>query len=566
MASNLENDDNTAELWTFSSSKAPDSKPSTPPSNTTNKPSDEDESIYPTGIALLLIFISLCTTTFVVALDATIIATAIPTITSQFKSLNDVAWYNAAYLLSTCAFQLPYGRAYSLFGTKWVFLSAIALFEVGSAVCGSAPSSIALIIGRAIQSIGCGGVFSGCFIIIAETVPLRKRSLFTGVIGGTFGIASVVGPLMGGVLTTHVSWRWCFYINLPVGAIAMVVATICLPKSMGKSSPELENKTWWQTFNHFDPIGTALFIPSVICLLLALQWGSQYPWSSPRVIATFVVFGVTFIAWALFQYTECEENATLPRSVLNQRSVIGACFYSFFWFQAIRQDDAQQSGIHTLPLILSLAFFAISSGGVVVAIGYYTPFLIIGSVFMSVGAGLLYTLKPQASTGMWVGYQILFAAGGGMSLEQCNIAIQTVLTKEKIPAATALLILVRSLGGSIAIAICQTVFEQRLRKNLTDILPGVDLSIIGGSGATTLVANAQAALGGDKAAVEEVLNLYNDAVVEVFLAAMTFGALTFPAGLLVEWRSVKKKKQKEAKIEDLEEAAGEEKLGERDEI
>jgi hypothetical protein len=235
-------------------------------------------------------------------------------------------------------------------------------------------------------------------------------------------------------------------------------------------------------------------------------------------------------------------------------------------FQAIRQDDAQQSGIHTLPLILSLAFFAISSGGVVVAIGYYTPFLILGSVFMSVGAGLLYTLKPHASTGMWVGYQILFAAGGGMSLEQCNIAIQTVLTKEKIPAATALLILVRSLGGSIAIAICQTVFEQRLRKNLADILPGVDLSIIGGSGATTLVANAQAALGGDKAAVEEVLNLYNDAVVEVFLAAMTFGALTFPAGLLVEWRSVKKKKQKEAKIEDLEEAAGEEKLGERDEI
>jgi len=153
MTSNIKQEDNAAELSTISSTKGPDSQPSTPPETITENLSDEDESIYPTGIALLLIFVSLCTTTFVVALDATIIATAIPTITSQFKSLNDVAWYNAAYLLTPCAFQLPYGRAYALFGTKWVFLSAIALFEVGSAVCGAAPTSIALIIGRAIQGI-----------------------------------------------------------------------------------------------------------------------------------------------------------------------------------------------------------------------------------------------------------------------------------------------------------------------------------------------------------------------------------------------------------------------------
>jgi hypothetical protein len=201
-----------------------------------------------------------------------------------------------------------------------------------------------------------------------------------------------------------------------------------------------------------------------------------------------------------------------------------------------------------------------------VATGYYTAFLILGSVLMSVGAGLLYTLKPDASTGVWIGYQILFAAGPGMSLEQCNIAIQTVLSKEKIPAATSLLILVRSLGGSIAIAICQTVFEQRLRKNLADILPGVDISVISGSGATTLVANAQAALRGNKVAVEEVLSLYNDAVVQVFLVSLIFGALTFPAGMLVEWKSVKKeKKHKEAKTEDIEEKAREEKRGDGEE-
>jgi MFS family permease len=160
MASNLKQDNNSTEPSTISSSKAPDSQPSTHPENTTDKSADEDESTYPTGVALLLIFIYLCTTTFVVALDATIIATAIPTITSRFKSLKDVSWYNAAYLLATCAFQLPYGRAYSLFGTKWVFLSAIALFEVGSAVCGSAPTSIALIIGRAIQGVYCSSLYN----------------------------------------------------------------------------------------------------------------------------------------------------------------------------------------------------------------------------------------------------------------------------------------------------------------------------------------------------------------------------------------------------------------------
>lgn len=199
------------------------------------------------------------------------------------------------------------------------------------------------------------------------------------------------------------------------------------------------------------------------------------------------------------------------------------------------------------------------------AVGYYTPFLILGSVLMSVGGGLLYTLKTDASTGVWVGYQILFSAGLGMSLEQCNIAIQTVLPREKIPAGTSLIILVRSLGGSIAIAICQTVFEQKLRKNLADILPGADLSIIGGSGANTLVPNAQAELGGDKAAVQEVLDLYNNALVQAFLVALILGALTLPAALLVEWKSVKKeKREKGAKIEDGVEVIGKEKNGDSD--
>lgn len=229
---------------------------------------------------------------------------------------------------------------------------------------------------------------------------------------------------------------------------------------------------------------------------------------------------------------------------------------TLYRFQAIRQDDAEESGIHILALILSLAVAAISSGGAVAAIGYYTPFLIVGSIIISVAGGLLYTLKPDSSTGTWIGYQILFGAGIGMTLEQCNIAIQVVLPKEQIPAGISLGVLARSLSGSIAVAICQNVFEQRLRKNLASILPSVDLSVISSSGATTLVANVQA-LGGDQGEVKEVLDLYNNAVVQTFLVALILAALTFPAALLVEWKSVKKEKKEKVK------ESGEEVLEER---
>lgn len=161
------------------------------------------EDARPTGIRFALIFVSLCLGTLLCALDGTIIATAIPTITSDFKSLDDVSWYTAAYFLCTCAFQLPFGRAYKLLSTKWTFVAAIAIFEIGSAVCGAAPTSLALIIGRAVQGIGAAGIFGGAFIIIAENVPLAKRSLYVGFIAGMFAISSVAGPLLGTLFFRH---------------------------------------------------------------------------------------------------------------------------------------------------------------------------------------------------------------------------------------------------------------------------------------------------------------------------------------------------------------------------
>lgn len=169
----------------------------------------------PSTSKLLLINLASCIAVLCIALDNTIIATAIPRITDEFKALEDVGWYGSSYLLTTCAFQLLFGKFYGNFNVKWVFLIALALFELGSLICGAAPNSVALIVGRAIAGLGSAGIFSGAQIICAYTVPLEKRAIYTGLIGGTYGLASVIGPLLGGAFTDHASWRWCFYINLP---------------------------------------------------------------------------------------------------------------------------------------------------------------------------------------------------------------------------------------------------------------------------------------------------------------------------------------------------------------
>ncbi|KAK3716064.1 hypothetical protein LTR37_006794 [Vermiconidia calcicola] len=529
--------------------------------------STTEEPSYPKGVKLVLIFLSLCLATLLCALDATIIATAIPTITSDFNSLNDYSWYNAAYLLTTCAFQLPYGRAYSILSTKWTFVSAIAMFEVGSAVAGPAVNSLMLIIGRAIQGIGSAGIFGGAFIIISETTPLEKRSIFTGFLGATFAIASVVGPLLGGALSDHASWRFCFYINLPLGAITLVVVILCLPPLGKKES--LKGLTWQKIVARFDPVGSFIIIPSIICLLLALQWGGvTYQWSDPTIIGLLVCFAVTFLAWAGLQVW-MGDNATVSVNVIKRRTVLCAnlymllgagaftivVFYLPIWFQAIKGGSAFQSGIDTLPLILSLVIASIAAGGGVMLIGYTVPFLLLGTVFVSVGAGSLMTLQPSSGIGKWLGYQILFGIGVGVSLEQTNIAIQTVLPKELTASGISLTVFTRSLAGSIAVAVAQNTFEQSLRSRLNSILPDLDSDLVSGAGATDLIGSVREASGRSEKVVQEVLKGYNAAVTKTFLVVLVLGCLTLVPALGVEWKSVKKDKKNKVKAAKDEESS-----------
>ncbi|KAF2876553.1 major facilitator superfamily domain-containing protein [Massariosphaeria phaeospora] len=507
---------------------------------------EEADFEYPKSWKLAAITLALCLSVFCMALDNTIIATAIPRITDQFQALNDVGWYGSSYLLTTCATQLLFGKFYTFYSIKWVYLSALAIFELGSLVCATAPNSVALIIGRAISGVGAAGIFSGAILIIANTVPLRQRPSYMGLIGGMYGIASVAGPLMGGAFTDHLSWRWCFYINLPFGAItaAFIIPFLSLTRRGQKATA-----TWKQQLRKFDLEGTAVFLPAIVCLLLALQWGgSKYEWSSGRIIALFVIFALLISAFIAIQIWK-QEAATVPPRIFSNRTVWGSAWFgamlgaSFFvlvyflpiWFQAIKGVSATKSGIMNLPAILGLVVVSLICGILVTVTGYYTPFMLLSSVLMAVGAGLLSTFEVDTNSPKWIGYQFIFGAGVGFGMQQTLIAVQTVLEADDVAIGTAVMMFTQTLGGALFISVGQNVFTNQLIKNLAIAVPELPAGLVLTVGATELKTRIPIE------SLTGVLSAYNLALRQTFYVSTAAAALSIVGAAFVEWKSMKGK-------------------------
>ncbi|KGO68310.1 Major facilitator superfamily domain, general substrate transporter [Penicillium italicum] len=513
----------------------------------TEESDDEEKQVYPSSSKLAPILIGLCFQSFCIALDNTILSTAVPKITEQFNSLGDLSWYASAYLLTTCAVTLPFGKIYTYYSTKWTYMVALGLFELGSLICAVTPTSKGLIFGRAIAGIGSGGLSPGALLVLANSVPLHRRALYFGIIGSTSGIATITGPLLGGLLTDHVSWRWCFWINLPFGVLTGLVILLFFKDS---TSPKPKTSRFGH-LRRMDPLGVLTFIPAVVSLLLCLHWGgTKYSWSNARIIVLFVLFGVFGFAWCIIQ-TWKQDDATVPPRLLKNRNVLGAVIHatflggSFFvfgyylpiWFQAVKEDSASQSGINNLPMVVAMIVFSALAGLLVNIIGYYTPFMFVGSAFLTFGSGLCTTFKVNSGYPQWIGYQIILGVGAGLGFQQSINALQTVLPIQDIPIGIAIITFSQSLSGAMFISIAQAVFENRLVASITANAPDLSPNALIKAGAANLSQRIP------KDMLPSVLCAYNIAVIQTFYVSVAAALLSFIGAGLVQWKSMKRREK-----------------------
>ncbi|KAI1153995.1 MFS toxin efflux pump [Nemania diffusa] len=504
---------------------------------------EEDEPSYLQPWELVPIFTAMALGIFILGLDNTIIGTATPTITNEFHSLTDFGWYGSAYRLATCSSQFLFSKIYEQFRVKWILVMAVGVLEIGSIVSATAPSSAALIIGRAIAGFGSAGILTGVFIVITHSVPPRWRPICNSTVGGLECIAMIVAPVIGGALTTYVSWRWCFWINLPLGGFTIIVLVVLFKSPQNQKIPEGSVIPKLKQLNIF---ALFIFTGSIVSLLLALQWGgTTYDWDSARIIALLVVAGVSFGAFITLEILR-KDRATIPSSVFLNRTVGLCVLYAFcssaafnvidyflpIWFQAIKGASAIQSGAMLLPSIVGLAVAAISSGFVVSFIGYYTPLMLLGSTMMAIGFGFLTSFTPNTGRSSWIGWQVLFGLGFGLAFPQPWTAIQTTLPAEDIPAGLSAISFAISIGAALFISISQNIFTNLLRDGLSGF-HDIDVDNTISQGITDFLSALPA--------MEEdgVLSAYNFAITKTFWACVAVAILAILAALCMEWKSVK---------------------------
>ncbi|KAH7186054.1 major facilitator superfamily transporter [Fusarium flagelliforme] len=452
---------------------------------------------YPHGFHLVSIIIALLLSIFLVSLDITIIATAIPKITDEFKGLDKVSWYGSAFLLAYGGFQPMWGRAFKYFPLKTCFLLTVVIFEIGSLLCGVAPNAEVLIVGRAIAGVGGAGVLTGAYIIAAFSASPQKRPLLIGLIGVAYGVASVIGPLIGGVFSDKVTWRWCFSINLPIGAIScfIIIAFFHAPRAAKPVEAALTEK-----IACLDPVGVMLLMGSVVSFILSMEYGGQkYDWDSSIVIgllAGFVLITGTFIAWEWLY----GERAMLQGWVLKQRTVLVSSAFAFFfagsfivsiyylpiYFQSISGASAIESGVRNLPLIIALIVTALLSGSIISTTGIATPIMVGSSMIALIGTSLIYTLDIGTSSGKWIGYQILAGLGWGMAYQVPVTVVQSSSSEQDVAEVTATVLFFQNLGGAFLQSAAQSAFVNVMKKTLATSAPGIDPELVAMTGATQL--------------------------------------------------------------------------------
>lgn len=480
---------------------------------------------------IMVIMSALMLAMLLAALDQTIVSTALPKIASDLHGLNKYSWVATSYLLTSAVATPLYGKISDMYGRKKIFQSAIIIFLIGSALCGLSQNMTQLIFFRGLQGIGAGGLMTLVLAIVGDIIPPRQRGRYQGYFGGVFAVASVIGPLLGGLFTDHLSWRWVFYVNLPVGVVALsaIAARLHLPVR--------------RTPHRVDYAGAGLLAISVVTLLLATVWGGvDYPWGSVQIIG---LFATSLISALLFIWREAKAaepilplrlfkndifSVSVILSLLVGVVMFGAIIFLPEYQQLVRGDSATKSGLMLLPLVSGVMVGSLTSGRLISKLGRYRIFPIIGTLLLIVSFWLFSHIALATNRvvlGVWM---VVLGLGVGLVMPVLTLAVQNGVARKDLGTATSSVSFFRSIGAALGTAFFGAILTNRLTFHLQQALPGAngnDVAKSLGSSASTLHSLPPAEL-------HTILTAFAQAFGDVFLIGIPFAVLAFIVTLFVK--------------------------------